>query len=425
MQKLIQPIALCAFFILALPVASNEFPQYKTFLQDTDGDGIPDEVDREVSVIASPACEPDAEGYVEIANKTYTSQESACVADRAITTGIAVEVADFGSVVYQAPVVRLYPGFSVTGDGHFAVQTPVSNVPEIAGCNIFPADNFWNTSVDDFPLHPDSTDYIASIGTDTNIHPDFGTTWNDNDIGISFDIIPASQSLVPIAFNYWDESDRDDKSCNPENDDTIGCYPIPVNPTIEGQPANEGDRHVLLLQQNTCMLYEIFAADKSSGSWTGGSGAIWDLSQNQVRPETWTSADASGLAILPGLLKYDEVYGEGEIEHAIRFTAGTIRRAYILPATHSDGQGGNSLLHPAMGQRFRLKADFDIAGFDPAIQKILRALKKYGMVLADTGSDMFMSGQHHDDWDNDLLRELRQVTAGDFEAVYNGDAISY
>jgi hypothetical protein len=391
---------------------------------DTDGDGIPDEVDREPGVPATPDCVQDAGGYVEIANKTYSTQIT-CTADTALATGVAVQVGAGAEVTYQSPKTRLFPGFSVANQGVFKVRSPVTPAPVIAGCQILPDDNMWNTPVTGLPLHPNSDAFIASIGGGEVLHPDFGTQWAGNDIGIPFDVIPAGQAVIPVRLTYWDESDRQDKSCNPANDNDLGCYPIPPNVTIEGQPANSGDRHALLLQQDTCMLYELFAADKSSGSWLAGSGAIWDLSQNQQRPLGWTSADAAGLPILPGLLRYDEVYSAGEVNHAIRITMDTVRSAYILPASHSDGQGGTNPNTPPMGLRMRLKADFDISGFNPINQKILRALKKYGVVIADTGSDMYLSGQHHDNWDDAVLHELQNVTAADFEALYTGDAIPY
>jgi hypothetical protein len=293
--------------------------------------------------------------------------------------------------------------------------------PQIADCSLFPADNFWNTPVDTSPVHPKSAAYIASIGATTPLHPDFGTQWNGADIGIPYNVVPADQPLVPITFDYWDESDLGSAACNPA-DNATGCYPIPATPSIEGG----SDRHILLLQEGTCTLYEIYAAQKdSAGPWSGGSGAIWHLDQNEVRPEGWTSADASGLAILPGLVRYEEVMGGGEINHAIRITLDTIQSGYIRPASHSDGRGGQDPDLPPMGLRLRLKADYDISEFSAPIQKILRAMKMYGIVVADTGSDMYVSGQHHDDWDDDLLRELRRVTAGDFEALYTGDVTAY
>ncbi len=304
-------------------------------------------------------------------------------------------------------------------------ENPLPPVPVIAGCAILPGDNMWNTPIDQAPLHPDSSAYLSYIGVGTPLHADFGTSWAGQDIGIPFNIVPLGQARVPVRFLWWDESNLEQDRCNTGGAEDIGCYPIPDNPAIEGAPLDEGDRHVLVLEQGSCKLYETYATTQSSGQWEAGSGAIWDLTQNQQRPQGWTSADASGLAILPGLIRYDEVMTQGEIRHAIRFTLSSIRSAYIPPASHSDGRGGCSANAPAMGQRFRLRAGFDISGFSAPMQVILRAMKKYGIVVADTGSNMFISGEHHDGWDDGMLAELGQVTAGDFEAVYAGDPVGY
>ncbi len=304
-------------------------------------------------------------------------------------------------------------------------ENPPPPVPVIAGCPILPPDNMWNTPIDNAPLHPDSATYISYIGEGTSLHPDFGTSWAGQDIGIPFNVVPFGQARVPVSFLWWDESDLEANRCNTEGAQDTGCYPIPANPAIEGAPLDEGDRHVLVLEKGSCKLYETYATTRSPGYWTAGSGAIWNLGKNQQRPAGWTSADASGLAILPGLIRYNEVMIEGEIRHAIRFTLSSIRSAYIPPASHSDGRGGCSTDAPAMGQRFRLRADYDISSFSAPVQVILRAMKKWGIVLADTGSNMFISGEHHDDWDDGILAELRQVTAGDFEAVYTGDPVGY
>jgi len=306
-------------------------------------------------------------------------------------------------------------------DPIFKNSFELSNSPVIAGCSIMPEDNLWNTAIDDFPVHAKNDIYINSVGGNTTLHPDFGTEWQNIDIGIPYTVIPDNQSFVPIEFLYWDESDLNTTACNTNGNANVGCYPIPVNPNIEGG----SDRHILMLQQNTCMLYEIFNAQFNNDQWSGGSGAIWDLNQNQQRPLDWTSADASGLAILPGLIRYHETYVEQEIKHAIRFTLNSIQSAYIQPATHSDGQGGHDENKPPMGLRLRLKADYDISSFDQPIQVILLAMKKYGIILADTGSDMFISGEHHDSWDDDVLRQLSNITLNDFEVVESGGITPY
>jgi predicted phosphodiesterase len=297
-----------------------------------------------------------------------------------------------------------------------------SSAPIIAGCQILPEDNIWNTAIDTFALNPNSSTYINTVGANTPLHADFGTQWQGTDIGIPYTLIAANQATTPVELLYWDESDLNQQGgCNTGGQNNIGCYPIPANPNIEGG----SDRHILMLQQNTCQLYELFNAQFNGNIWAAGSGAIWDLNQNQQRPLDWTSADASGLAILPGLVRYDEVYVEGEIKHAIRFTLNNIQAAYIQPATHSDGQGGHDPSKPPMGLRLRLKSGFDITAFDPAIQIVLTAMKKYGIILADTGADMFISGEHHDLWNDEILSQLATVKLADFEVVNSGNVTPY
>ena len=246
---------------------------------------------------------------------------------------------------------------------------------------------------------------MASIGASTTIHPDFGAgLYEGQPIGIPFVTVPASQPLVPVHFGaYGDESDP-------------GPYPIPADAPVEGGACSDGDRHVLVVQAGTCRLDELFnARSLSDGSWVADSAARFDLNSNALRPEGWTSADAAGLAILPGLVRYEEV-AAGAIDHALRFTAEPTRRDYVWPARHQAGSTSDANV-PAMGQRFRLKADFDIASFSASNQVILTALKTYGMILADNGGDWFISGVPDDRWNNDELRELKQVRGSDFEAV--------
>lgn len=276
--------------------------------------------------------------------------------------------------------------------------------PEVAGCPVFPSDNVWNTPVDTLPVDANSTAYIATIGVDRHVHADFGSgIWDSGPIGIPYVDVPGSQPKVAVTFDYADESDP-------------GPYPIPADAPIEGGSNSDGDRHVLVLDRDNCLLYEMFYAfPQADGSWHAGSGAIFDLNSNTLRPAGWTSADAAGLPILAGLVRYDEV-ASGEIRHALRFTAPQTRREYIWPARHfaSNLTGAQ---YPPMGQRFRLRADFDISGFSPEVQVILQALKKYGMILADNGSAWFISGVPDERWNNDILRELYQVYGVDFEAV--------
>jgi len=282
-------------------------------------------------------------------------------------------------------------------------QAPASG-PAIGGCPLLPPDNIWNTRVDNLPLAPRSADYIAAIGADTGFHADFGSgLWAGGPIGIPFDFVNGGQPKVAVSFDYADESDP-------------GPYPIPPDASIEGGPNSDGDRHVLVVDTDNCTLYELFYAwPQADGSWQAGSGAIYDLNSNALRPDGWTSADAAGLPILPGLVRYEEV-SAGEIRHAIRFTAPQTRAAYVWPARHF-ASSLTGAQYPPMGQRFRLKAGFDLSGFSPQVQVILRAMQTYGIILADNGSAWYLSGAPDERWDNDILRELSQVTGADMEAV--------
>lgn len=280
--------------------------------------------------------------------------------------------------------------------------------PQIAGCDVFPGDNIWNTPVDNLPVHARSSGYINTIGASRTVHADFGSgVWppgSNSPIGIPFITVPANQPNVPITFVWW-----------PEESDP-GPYPIPPNAPIEGGAAGDGDRHVLVLQQGTCKLFELYSAfPQPGGGWGAGNGAVYDLNSHALRPDGWTSADAAGLPILPGLVRYDEV-ASGEIRHAIRFTAPETQAAHLWPARHhaSNQTGAN---YPPMGLRLRLRADYDISGFSPDVQVILRAFKRYGLILADNGSAWYISGAPDARWDNDQLHEMDVIRGSDFEAV--------
>ena len=276
--------------------------------------------------------------------------------------------------------------------------------PVPGGCRIFPADNYWNVPVDDLPLDPGSDVYIQTIGSGENLHPDFGSgTWDGGPIGIPYVEVGAGQATVAVSFDYDDESDP-------------GPYPIPADAPIEGGSGSDGDRHVLIIDRDSCKLYELFYAwPQPDGSWQAGSGAIFDLGSNGLRPASWTSADAAGLPIYPGLVRYDEVVA-GEISHAIRFTAPETRAVYVWPARHFASELSGPA-YPPMGQRFRLKADFDVSGYSSDMLVILTAMKRYGIVLADNGSPWMISGVPDERWDNDELNQLKQLRGADFEAV--------
>lgn len=270
-------------------------------------------------------------------------------------------------------------------------------------CQVLPADNIWNTPVDRLPVAANSSTYVNTIGAGTGVHADFGSgLWNGGPIGIPFITVPGTQTRYPATFTYADESDP-------------GPYAIPLNAPIEGGSASTGDRHAISIDTTNCILYELYAAYPQSASWQAGSGAIYNLGSNALRPAGWTSADAAGLPIFPGLVRYDEILA-GEIRHALRFTVPQTRRAYVWPARHY-ASSLTGTQYPPMGARFRLRADFDISGYSPTNQIILRALKKYGMMIADNGSAWFLSGAPDARWNNDDLHLLGGVHGSDFELV--------
>jgi len=274
------------------------------------------------------------------------------------------------------------------------------NPPVIAGCTIFPAINIWNTPVDALPLAARSADWVNSIGRTTGFHMDFGSgTWDGGPIGIPYNVADATTPTYTFDFYYPDESDP-------------GPYPIPANYQIEWG----SDHHILVVDSSTCTLYEIYDGSvDGSGNWSGGSGAIWNLNSNALRPAGWTSADAAGLPILPGLVRYDEI-ASGAINHAIRFTASSTN-GYIWPARHLTTDDPTKPQIPPMGARFRLKASFNISTYPPVLQVILQAMKTYGIILADNGSNWYISGAPDQRWDDDMLHLLDAVTGDDFEAV--------
>ena len=273
-----------------------------------------------------------------------------------------------------------------------------------APCPLFPSDNVWNRRIDDLPVDPKSATYMAAIGLDAALHPDFSSTdWNDGvGYGIPFNKVTSSTPTSSVDFRWDDESDA-------------GPYPIPANPKIE----NASDRHILLWDTEGCDLYELFNARKSGGAWLADSGAIWNLRSNALRPNGWTSADAAGLPILPGLARYDEV-AAGAIRHALRFTAPRTCDGHIYPARHDAGTYSCST-HPPMGLRIRLKASVDISDFGPQAQVILLALKRYGMLLADNGSAMYVTGAPNPNWNDNQLHDFQQLHGSDFEAVDTSD----
>jgi hypothetical protein len=275
-------------------------------------------------------------------------------------------------------------------------------LPSAPHCTVFPKTNAWNRRVDSLPVASNSDAIIRSIGADIGLHPDFGSgLYQGGKIGIPFDVVSRQTPRARVTFDYADESDK-------------GPYPIPRTVHVE----SGGDRHALLVDGDACRLYELYALTRTARGWHAGSGAIWSLSSNRLRPGGWTSADAAGLPIFPGLARYDEV-ARGTIDHALRFTVERTRRAYIAPARHYASNLTDADL-PPMGLRVRLKASFDVSGFPKQARVVLTALKRYGMLVADNGSSWFVSGAPDAHWNNDDLHTLGRVKGSDFEVVQTG-----
>jgi hypothetical protein len=293
-------------------------------------------------------------------------------------------------------------GGGTTGGTTGGSASPTDPANITTDCTVFPPDNPWNRDISGDPVDPNSGDTIAFIlanGGDF-VHPDFGS---NPDYGIPYEVVNGDQPLVPITFtDYGDESDP-------------GPYPIPPDADVEGG----GDRHVLVVDQENCVLYEMFVAEKTGSGWDCASGAVFDLESNALRPDGWTSADAAGLPIFAGLVRYQEAVEEGEIRHALRVTFSVTQRGYIHPATHfaSDETDPDA---PPMGLRLRLKASYDISGFTGASRVILEALKKYGLIVADNGSNWYISGSKDSRWDDEDLEQLKDVPGSAFEVVQSG-----
>ena len=281
------------------------------------------------------------------------------------------------------------------------VATPV---PEAPGCPLLPADSYWYVDVGDLPVHASSAAWVAAIGQDDPVHPDFGAgTFEGGPIGIPYNVVDGSTPDVPVQFTYAEESDP-------------GPYPIPPDPLIEGGPEADGDRHILVVDRDACVLHELFDAHPDgAGGWTAGSGAVFPLDSHALRPADHTSADAAGLPMLPGLVRYDEV-AAGTIDHAIRMTAPRTDRRWIWPARHQAGAADDPGL-PPMGAWFRLSAEVDPDDFPAQARPIVVALQTHGAILADNGSSWFLRGVPDERWDNDALRSLRDIPGSAFEAV--------
>ena len=325
-------------------------------------------------------------------------------------TGTASSSGAF-SVVVQNPD----PGSSEST----AVNFQVNGSPQTSSCSgmstgqgaslngflPFPSDNLWNKDISSSPVDSNSANILNFIGNSIGLHPDFGAgLYNGSSMGIPYSVVDASQSLIPINYTaYGSESD-------------LGPMPIPLTAPVEGYPnPGSGDRHVLVLDSANCFLYELYSSYPQPAQWNAGSGAVWDLLSDEQRPYSWTSADAAGLPIFPGLIRYDEV-AAGSIKHAIRFTVQSSSAGFVPPASHWASNSSNQYA-PPMGMRLRLKSSFNVPGFSTANQVILNALKKYGLILADNGSSMYLSGAPDDRWDNSDLHNLGNVHTSDFEVI--------
>jgi hypothetical protein len=296
------------------------------------------------------------------------------------------------------------PPLETVGEPSLATASYPQPGGSLNGRRPFPEDNPWNRDIAKDPVDSRSSTLIASCGL-RNLHPDFGTVWNGAPIGIPYVLVRSTQTKVPVTFYYASESDK-------------GPYPIPPNAPIEGGANSTGDRHVIVIDVDTWKLYELFDARPVNGgtSWKAGSGAIFDLNSNALRPAGWTSADAAGLPIFPGLVRYDEAVIQKEIRHALRFTCPKTRKMYIPPARHYASSDTSSKL-PPMGMRVRLKASFDTTGYPAEVRVILKAMMKYGMFVADNGSGWFVSGAPDSRWNDSRLGALKRVPSSAFEVI--------
>jgi hypothetical protein len=315
---------------------------------------------------------------------------------------------NFTSLAMVLAGLLLMHGFA-PADGPAKGVEPTAQDKLLATLQVFPKDDPWNRDISKEPVDPNSAALIAEIGANKPLHPDWGTKY-----GIPFQFVDAKTPRVNPKFDYADDTDK-------------GAYPIPDNVLIEGVlsggPDVDGDRHILCIDPDAKKLYEMWSCKQNQGQWNCGSGAVFDLSRTSTgqRPAGWTSADAAGLPIFPGLVRYDEVCIKKELTHALRFTVVKTRRSYISPASHYASRSADPTL-PPMGMRLRLRASFDITPFPPEVQVILKGLKTYGMILADNGSDFFITGAPDPRWDDDAINTLKKVKGADLEVVKMGPA---
>jgi hypothetical protein len=287
----------------------------------------------------------------------------------------------------------------VAGTAAGALVVPVAGT----SCRAFPADNYWNSDIRSLPVHPRSAQWLAHMSTDRHLHPDFGPSYGDGpDYGIPVTVVGRHHRKVRVRFRYAAESDR-------------VRYPLGRDTRIEGGRGSAGDKHAIVVDRSRCRLYETWNTRVRRGHWRAGSGAVWSLTSNRLRPDGWTSADAAGLPILPGLLRWKEVRA-GRVAHAIRFTTDVTSRHHLWPARHDAGST-DSWAYPPMGARFRMRAGFDASSFGPRARVVITAMKRYGLVLADNGSPWFFTGERNRNWPPRLVDELKRIPASAFEAV--------
>jgi hypothetical protein len=314
----------------------------------------------------------------------------------------AVLTAMTGSTAMSAPVAA--PRTAADHAGPTAVGD-VRGATEVGGCPVYPENNYWNTPVTDLPVDSHSDAWLSHMSPDADLHPDFGRSYGEQPVpyGIPITYVDNSHATVQVTFRYGHESDP-------------GPYPLGDDTRIEGGWRGHGDRHALVINTDTCELYETWKTKLVGDRWHAGSGAVWDLRSNHLRPDGWTSADAAGLPVLAGLLRYDEVEVRGQVTHAIRFTTDITQTAHLWPARHDAGsQSGPDF--PPMGARFRLKQGFSTAGYRSDTVAVLDAMKRYGMVLADNGSPWYFQGEADKRWPSGLISELKTIPASAFEAV--------
>jgi hypothetical protein len=309
----------------------------------------------------------------------------------------------FGVLSAAVVAVPLVVGFDATGPAD-ASAPAVRHLPGTS-CTVFPADNYWHANVSKLPVDSHSKTWLKHMSPGTKLHPDFGPSYGAQPVpyGIPVTVVSGTHAKVPVIFQYASESDR-------------VKYPLGSDTKIEGGAGAKGDRHAIVVDKSTCKLYETWSTKKSAaGNWHAGSGAVWSLKSDALRKKGWTSADAAGLPILPGLLRWDEVKA-GHVDHAIRFTTDVTSTHYIWPARHQAGST-SSTAYPPMGARFRLKASYKITGYSTQAQTVLRAMKTYGLVLADNGSPWYFQGTSDSHWPSALLDQLKRIPASAFEAV--------